>query len=78
MLIRLRHLRCLELDVSDWEPAPTNVPALRALTYEIRLYCPSIVTVVYVYDFERYLVRMVDHVATYDEEAETENLWREM
>ncbi|TBU25096.1 hypothetical protein BD311DRAFT_765291 [Dichomitus squalens] len=78
MLMRLRRLRCLELDVSDWDPAPTHLAALRALTYELRLYCPSIVTVVYVHDFERHLVRMVDHVAICDEDAVTDNLWREV
>ncbi len=76
--MRLPQLRCLEVDVSDWDPPPTHPAALRAVTYELRLYCPSIVTVVYVYDFERHLVRVVHGLATYDEDALTENLWREV
>ncbi|KAI0369412.1 hypothetical protein BV20DRAFT_1020809 [Pilatotrama ljubarskyi] len=76
-LMRLPQLRCIEVDVSDWDPPPTHAAALRALTHELRLYCPSVTSVVYVYDFERHLVRMEGHVATYDEDAATDNIWRE-
>ena len=77
--MRLPQLRCLEVDVSDWDPAPIHVAALRALACELRLYCPSVVTVIFVYDFERYLVRVVERgMVTYDEDAATENLWREV
>ncbi|KAI1789983.1 hypothetical protein LXA43DRAFT_1062481 [Ganoderma leucocontextum] len=77
MLMRLRRLRCLEVDVSDWDPPPTHFGALRALTFELLLYCPSVSTVVFVYEFERYLVKVVDHTVVYDEDAVTDNLWRE-
>ncbi|KAI0775587.1 hypothetical protein BD413DRAFT_611104 [Trametes elegans] len=77
-LMRLPQLRCIEVDVSDWDPPPTNGPALRALTHELRLYCSSIASVVYVYEFERHLVKMERHVAVYDEDAVTDNLWREV
>ncbi|RPD56683.1 hypothetical protein L227DRAFT_508145 [Lentinus tigrinus ALCF2SS1-6] len=77
-LMRMPQLRCVEVDVSDWDPPPTHAAALRALTCELRLYCPSITTVVFVYDFERYLVKVVGGLAVYDEDAVTENLWREI
>ena len=78
MLMRLRHLRCLEVDVSEWDPAPTHFAALRALTFELLLYCPSVSTVVFVYEFERHLVKVVDRTVMYDEDGVTENLWREV
>ena len=77
--MRLRHLRCIEVDVSEWDPPPIHAPALRALTCELRLYCPSVATVVFVYDFERHLVRVAENgQAVYDEDGMTENLWREV
>ncbi|PIL34924.1 hypothetical protein GSI_02711 [Ganoderma sinense ZZ0214-1] len=78
MLMRLRHLRCLEVDVSEWDPPPTHFAALRALTFELLLYCPSVSMVIFVYEFERHLVRVVDHAVVYDEDGATENLWREV
>ena len=76
--MRMPQLRCVEVDVSDWDPAPTHAAALRALTCELRLYCSSITTVAFVYDFERYLVKVVGGLVVYDEDAVTENLWREI
>ena len=76
--MRMRQLRCLEVDVSEWEPSPIHAAALRALACEIRLYCPSVNTAVFVYDFERHLVRVAENgQAVYDEEGITEDLWRE-
>ncbi|RDX48764.1 hypothetical protein OH76DRAFT_1472247 [Lentinus brumalis] len=77
-LMRIPQLRCIEVDVSDWDPPPTHTAALRALTCELRLYCPFITTVVFVYDFERHLMKVVDGLVVYDEDAVTENLWREI
>ncbi|EIN12198.1 hypothetical protein PUNSTDRAFT_130467 [Punctularia strigosozonata HHB-11173 SS5] len=78
MLMHLPHLKCVEFEVSEWQPAPTSRGALRALASELRLYCPSIVCVVFVYDFERYVVRARDGMCVVDQDASTENLWREM
>ncbi|KAI0738875.1 hypothetical protein C8Q80DRAFT_1275097 [Daedaleopsis nitida] len=79
LLMRLPQLRCIEVDVSEWDPPPTHAAALRAVTYEVRLYCPTVVTIVFVYEFERHLVRVVGGLAVYDDEdAVAENLWREV
>ncbi|KAI0823258.1 hypothetical protein BC628DRAFT_1421104 [Trametes gibbosa] len=77
-LMRLSQLRCIEVDVSDWDPSPTHAPALRALTHELRLYCPSVTSVIYVHDFERHFVQIEGHIATYDEDASTDGLWHEI
>ncbi|KAI0642884.1 hypothetical protein C8Q79DRAFT_915918 [Trametes meyenii] len=77
-LMRLPQLRCIEVDVSDWDPPPTHAAALRALTHELRLYCPTVTTVSYVYQFDRHLVRLDGHLAVYDEDGLTDTLWREI
>ncbi|KAH9889896.1 hypothetical protein C8Q73DRAFT_765405 [Cubamyces lactineus] len=77
-LMRLPQLRCIEIDVSDWDPPPTHAGAMRALTHEMRLYCPTVTSVVFVYDFERHLVRVEGHLAVYDEDATTDGIWREI
>lgn len=76
--MRLPQLRCIEVDVSEWDPPPTHAAALRAVAYEVRLYCPTVATIVFVYEFERHLVRVVGGLAVYDEDAVAENLWREV
>ena len=77
--MRLPQLRAMEVDVTEWDPPPIHAAALRALACEVRLYCPSVVTVVFVCDFERHLVRVVERgMVIYDEDAATENLWREV
>ncbi|KAL7279596.1 hypothetical protein ACG7TL_006001 [Trametes sanguinea] len=77
-LMRLSQLRCIEVDVSEWDPSPTHPAALRALTLELRLYCPSVTSVVFVYDFERHVVKMDGHLAVYDDNAAADNIWREV
>ncbi|OSC98220.1 hypothetical protein PYCCODRAFT_1471276 [Trametes coccinea BRFM310] len=77
-LMRLPQLRCIEVDVSEWDPSPTHPAALRALTLELRLYCPSVTSVVFVYDFERHVVKMDGHLAVYDDNAAADNIWREV
>ncbi|KAI0072214.1 hypothetical protein K474DRAFT_1668126 [Panus rudis PR-1116 ss-1] len=79
LLMRLPGLQCVELEVSDWEPAPTRtVAALRSLTFELRLYCPSISRVVFVYDLDRYVMKVVDHSCVVDQDVNPELLWREI
>ncbi|OBZ71332.1 hypothetical protein A0H81_08865 [Grifola frondosa] len=78
LLMRLSRLRCIEVEVTDWDPAPTNRAALRALTCELRLYCPSVTRVVFVYDFDRFMINVVDDLCVFDEDAVTDTLWREV
>lgn len=76
--MRLPRLQCVELEVSDWEPAPMTPAALRALTYELRLYCPTITRVIFVYDLDRVVMRMADYRCVLEHEANPELLWREI
>ncbi|KAI0698115.1 hypothetical protein BC835DRAFT_1269370 [Cytidiella melzeri] len=77
-LMRLPRLRCVELEVTEWDPPPMTSAALRALTYELRIYCPRIDRVVYVHDFDRVVMKVVDSICTLDSEAVAENFWREI
>ncbi|KAI5120456.1 hypothetical protein M0805_008503 [Coniferiporia weirii] len=77
LLMRLRRLHTVELEVSEWEPAPTP-QALRALASELRLYCPSIMCVVFVQDFERTVVRTINGFCAVDPDASADNLWRDV
>ncbi|THH07113.1 hypothetical protein EW145_g3616 [Phellinidium pouzarii] len=77
LLMRLRKLHTVELEVSEWEPAPTP-QALRALASELRLYCSSIKCVVFVQDFERTVVRAINGFCAVDPEANADNLWRDV
>ncbi|KAG6822558.1 hypothetical protein H0H93_005313, partial [Arthromyces matolae] len=56
LLMQLPRLRCIEVEVSEWVPAPTSPAALRALASELRLYNPNVTRVVFVKDFERTVV----------------------
>lgn len=76
--MRLHRLQCIEVEVSDWEPPPTSVAALRALTLELRIYCPSISRVVFVHNFDRTVMRMVDSLCVVDGEVNTDTLWRDI
>ncbi|KAL5519700.1 hypothetical protein ACEPAG_1360 [Sanghuangporus baumii] len=76
MLMRLRSLHTIELEVSEWDPVPTP-QAMRALASELRLYCPSIKCFVFVREFERTVVRLINGRLAVDPEANIENLWRE-
>jgi hypothetical protein len=77
MLMRLRKLHTIELEVSEWDPTP-QPHALRALASEVRLYCPSIVCIVFVQDFERTVVRVMNGFCVVDNDTITDNLWREL
>lgn len=70
-------LHCVELEVSEWDPAPKTQAALRALTFELRIYCPSISAVVFVYDFDRVVTRVTDNICILDNDAVVDTLWRE-
>lgn len=76
--MRLRRLHTIELEVSEWEPAPTP-QALRALASELRIYCPNIQCVVFVQDFERTVIRARPNGTCYlDLETNTDEVWREL
>ncbi|KIP07936.1 hypothetical protein PHLGIDRAFT_510813 [Phlebiopsis gigantea 11061_1 CR5-6] len=78
-LMRFPRLRCVELEVSKWEPPPMTPTALRALTYELRIYCSSISRVIFVYDFDRALMVVEpDGACVLDPDAATDTLWREV
>lgn len=74
--MRLPKLRTIELEVSDWDPTPAP-NALRALASEVRLYCPSVTCIVFVQEFERTVVRVIDGFCVVDYDASTDDFWRE-
>ncbi|KAG6846451.1 hypothetical protein H0H93_013890 [Arthromyces matolae] len=73
----LPRLRCIEVEVSEWVPAPTSPSALRALASELRLYNPNVTRVVFVKDFERTVVTAFNGVCRVEPDVNTESLWRE-
>ncbi|KAF8187843.1 hypothetical protein K438DRAFT_1764555 [Mycena galopus ATCC 62051] len=79
LLMRLPLLRCIEVDVSAWNPPPSSSPAFRALAAELRLYCSNVETVVFVHDFERTVVSTGDTgVLKIDGDANPELFWRDI
>ncbi|THH19501.1 hypothetical protein EW146_g1676 [Bondarzewia mesenterica] len=77
-LRRLRALECVELEVSDWVPPPLMPLAQRALASELHLYCPSITTVIFMYEFEPMVMRAVNGLwRVADEEFNPDTLWRD-
>ncbi|KLO10098.1 hypothetical protein SCHPADRAFT_943134 [Schizopora paradoxa] len=77
LLRRLRKLQAVELEVTDWEPPPSP-QAMRALASELRLYCTTVQCVVFVADFERTMMRVVDGFFKVDYDTNLDNLWREV
>ena len=75
--MRLRHLRAIELEVTDWDPAPQPT-GMRALASELRLYCPSVRFIVFVQDFERTVVRVQNGICNVDQFYNAESLWRDV
>ncbi|KAA1472287.1 hypothetical protein DENSPDRAFT_777801 [Dentipellis sp. KUC8613] len=77
-LRRLPLLQHMELELSEWDPLPATPAALRAIANEIQLYCPSIQTVVFICDFEPFVMRKSNGVWNLDDETEAEALalWR--
>ncbi|KAJ7205745.1 hypothetical protein GGX14DRAFT_644261 [Mycena pura] len=82
LLMRVPRLRCVELDVTAWAPAPAAPAAFRALAAELRLYCPAVHAVVFVHG--AYLERTVVNVdggtgvLKVDNDARPELFWREV
>lgn len=68
----------MELELSDWHPAPETLPAMRSLFGELRLYCPRIVKLVFVHNFERTIVAYDRGVYVIEDEGNAENFWREV
>ena len=75
--MRFPRLQCVEVEVSEWVPAPMTPAALRALTFELRIYCPTVSTIIFVYDFDRVVTRVTDNICSLDHEALVDTLWRE-
>jgi hypothetical protein len=73
---RLRELRSVELDVSDWEPPPVSFAALRGLAREIHLYAPSISTLVFMRDLEPTVLRAVDGLWRLAGDISVDTVWR--
>lgn len=77
--MRLGLLRCIEVDVSAWNPPPSSSPAFRALAAELRLYCHDVDTVIFVQEFERTVVNTTaTRVLKIDDDAVPELIWREI
>ena len=77
LLRRLTYLKCVEVDVSEWEPPPSIPAGVRALASELRLYCPSLQQVIFVNDFERTVITASRGTYAVDYDSDTENIWRE-
>ncbi|TFK68824.1 hypothetical protein BDN72DRAFT_768746 [Pluteus cervinus] len=81
LLMRLPHLRCLEVEISDWDPAPSTLPGFRALASEMKLYRPTLIHVVFVQfaqDYERTVLTATAGVWRLDAEISADTLWREI
>ncbi len=76
--MRLHRLQCVELEVSEWDPPPMTPAALRALTFELRIYCPTVSRVIFVYDFDRVVMKVTNNICVLDHEASADILWREV
>ena len=76
LLARLRELRSVELDVSDWEPPPVSFTALRGLAREFHLFVPSIALLVFVRDFEPTVLRIVDGLWRMTDDGVVDTVWR--
>lgn len=76
--MRLHRLHCVELEVTDWDPPPMSPAALRALMYELRLYCPSVTTVIFVYDSDRVVMKVEEYRCVLEQDASPDLLWREV
>jgi hypothetical protein len=76
LLARLRELRNVELDVSDWVPPPVSFSALRGLARELHLFVPSITLLVFVRDLEPTVLRVVDGQWRLTSEVVVDTIWR--
>jgi hypothetical protein len=79
LLMQILDLWCLEVDMTVWVLQPTLVPnTVWALAGELWLYVPSVVSVVFVNEFERMVVRVVRGVRMVKVDVDTGVLWREV
>ncbi|KAF9490575.1 hypothetical protein BDN71DRAFT_1454074 [Pleurotus eryngii] len=78
LLMRLPRVQCVEVEVTHWEPPPAALTAFRALTLELRLYCPTVTRVVFVYEFDRTVISVVDGLCVLDHDTSTDILWSEI
>jgi len=76
--MRIPRLQGIEVEVSEWKPPPTSLPAFRALASELLLYCPTVTRVVFIYEFERTVIAVVDGICRLDSEIDSDVLWREI
>lgn len=72
-------LQCVELEISAWK-LPSTLAVFRSLASELRLYCPNIIKVVFVHDYERTVVVYSNALYRIDDVTDTalENFWREI
>ncbi|EIW81540.1 hypothetical protein CONPUDRAFT_104945 [Coniophora puteana RWD-64-598 SS2] len=77
-LRRLAFLHTVEVDVTEWEPSPSVPAGVCALAGEMRLYCPSIQRVIFVNDFERTVVCVINGSPKVDYYSITDTTWREV
>lgn len=83
MLRGLPCIECVEVEVTDWDPPPTSFPALRAITNELRIYCRTVKKLVFVCDFDRFVITVSDDGAggcvMEEEHGEAADvIWREV
>ena len=83
MLRGLPCIECVEVEVTDWDPPPTSFQALRAITNELRIYCRTVKKLVFVYDFDRVVITVLDDGAgecVLEEEhgGAADVIWREV
>ncbi|KAG6896199.1 hypothetical protein C0992_009740 [Termitomyces sp. T32_za158] len=77
LLMRFPRVECIEVEISEWVPAPASPPAFRALASEMRLYTPSVTRVVFVNEFDRTVVNVIDGIYRVETDVNTDLLWRE-
>jgi len=76
--MRLPRIQCVEVEVSDWVPAPSSPTAFRALASEMKLYTPSVSRIVFVCNFDRTVMTDVGGVFRVDNDANYELLWKQI
>jgi hypothetical protein len=79
--MKFPRLEFIEVEVSDWEPDPMTLPALRALANELRLYCQSVLRISFVYKLDRLVVILLDDGAggcIIEEDENCDVFWREI
>ncbi|KAG5337135.1 hypothetical protein C0989_010583 [Termitomyces sp. Mn162] len=69
---------CVEVEVSEWVPAPASPSAFRALSSEMRLYTPTVMRVIFVNEFDRTVVTAVNGVWRVEPDVNTDMLWRDI